>query len=221
MVSRPVRNDAGVTLAELVVVMALLGVVLAAVFTTVQVLSDSAGATTQNSTGANDMSYTMELLSKAVMGGRLLYASDQRVVFLTMTNDGGHEVQSVYATASADPSATVGQLVWERWSSDASGTAPVAGTHNVWVMSDNNANLYADTPIPLFSFYKDATDASLLSQVPPDRATAPDASLDAFVGTLPGGYNVQAIGRVRLTVAARFKEGIRDNFRDIVLRVRG
>jgi prepilin-type N-terminal cleavage/methylation domain-containing protein len=215
------RDDTGVTLTELVVVLALLGVVLTAVFTTVQVLSDSAAATTQNSTGTNDMSYTMELLSKAIMGGRLLYASDQRIVFLTTTDDGGREVQSVYATASVDPSATAGQLVWERWSCDESATAPVAGTYRVWVMSENNANLAPGAAVPLFAFYKDATDSSLMSELPPDKASAPDASVSAFLGTLPGGYNIQAIGRVRLRVAARFKEGVRDNFRDIVLRVRG
>lgn len=216
------RDDSGVTLTELVVVLALLGVMITAVFTTVQVLSGSASATTTNSTGANDMSYTMELLSKAVMGGRLLYASDQRIVFLTPTDDGGHEVQTVYARQSTNPSATAGELVWERWSSDDSGTVPVTGgAHTVWVMSESNANVTSSPEIPLFAFYKDATDSSIMGSTPPDMSATPDASVGAFCGTLPGGYNVTAIGRVRLRVASKFSEGVRDNYRDIVLRVRG
>lgn len=213
------RSDAGVTLTEMVVVLGLLVITIGVVFTTVDVLSGSARTTSTNSTAANDLSYTMELLSKTLMGSKVLYASDDRVVVL-VTASGGYEVQTIYVTASGTPSATVGELVWERWSSDASGTAPVGVEHIVWVMSENNANLTASPPIPLFAYYKDATDASQMASSPPDKSTAPDDSVAAFCGTLQGGYNVGAIGRIRLRVAARFSEGIRDNYRDIALRVR-
>jgi len=214
------RNDVGLTLTEMVIVLALLGVTITAVFTTVQVLSLSARSTTTNSTAANDLSFTMELLSKQIMGSRLLYASDQRIVLLASMDDGSYQVQSIYTTPSVDPSAAVGQLVWERWSSDASGTAPAGSTHTLWAMSENNTNLYTSPETPLFEFYKAASDSSLMATTPPDKSSSPDASVAAFVGTLPGGYSVTAIGRVRLRVSSRFTEGVRDNSRDIVLRIR-
>jgi hypothetical protein len=53
-----------------------------------------------------------------------------------------------------------------------------------------------------------------------DKATTPDTSVSAFAGTLPGGYPVSAIGRIRLHVATALNDGVRDDTRDIALRVR-
>jgi len=44
--------------------------------------------------------------------------------------------------------------------------------------------------------------------------------MSAFAGTLPGGYPISAVGRIRLHVLAAFNNGMRDDTRDIVLRVR-
>lgn len=216
------RGDAGLSLTEMVIVVALLGVALGVVFTAVQVLMRSANTITDNGTASNDLSDTMQLLSKGLMDGKVLYADDNRIVVLNHLNDGSYELSSVLASGTPGPDGTGGQLVWERWSTDASATAPAAGSSpSRWVMSERNANLATATPIPLFSYYRDATDASVMSVSSGEKATVSDASLANFVGVLPGGYTVSAIGRIRLHVATSSSGGIRDDSRDITLRVRG
>jgi len=204
----------------MIVVVAILGLVLGAVFGAVQVLTSSARVNTENGSAANDLSHTMGLLSKTLMNARVLYADDYRIVVLNRLGDGTFNVESIYATAPTDPSSPRGRLVWERWSSDASGTVPVGAVHTLWEMSDRNANLSATPAIPLFAYYRAATDASILSADAGDKAIAPDSSVAAFVGTVPGGYTVSAIGRIRLHIAAALDSGIRDDSRDTVLRAR-
>jgi hypothetical protein len=220
MVRRMRDRDAGLSLTELVIVCALLGVALAAIFAMVQVLSKSASTNTSNGTASNDLSYTLEELSKSLMDSKVLYANDQRIVVVNALGNGAYEVSSVYATGSADPSVSIGRLVWERWSSNASGTATVGSSHTIWVMSEVNANVTTSSPVALFTYYKDATDASLMSAASGDKATATDLSVAAFTGALPGGYTVAAIGRIRLHPVAEFAGGVRDDTRDVVLRLR-
>jgi hypothetical protein len=202
----------------MVVVVALLGFTLASIFAVIQLLSQSAAMTTTDSSAANDLSYNMSLVSKAIMDSRVLYASDYRIVVLDQLDSGAYEVDSIYTTASAG--GLIGNLVWERWSTDASATAPT-GVHSQWVMSARDANLTSSAPTPLFEYFKDQTDASLMSAASGDEATAPVSSVAAFVGTMPGGYTISAIRRVRLHVATLFTHGIRDDTRDILLRMGG
>lgn len=216
MVSRR-RDDAGLSLTELVVVVGLLGVVIGVVFAAMNVLTRAASSTTADGLGVSGFTNTMELVSKTVMGSRVLYAGDQRIVILTTMDDGSHQVQSVYAAPAATPTATAGMLVWERWSSDASGSTAIGGLHSVWVMSDVDANLSASPPVSLFTYFADATDASQLVTKQSDV----DTSATAFTGTLPGGYAVATIGRVRLRVAVQGASGVSVDQRDVVLRVKG
>jgi len=211
------RSDAGFSLVEMLLVVALLGTALSVVFGSVQVLTQSAASNMEASAAAHDLSYSMELLSKTIMNGRLMYASDYRVMVLTQRANGTYQMNAVYATASPDPAR--GRLVWERWESDSTGTTPVGTDHTLWAMSDRNVNTNVMPPIPLFEFYKDAADSSLMSGS--DLSATADPSLTAFVGELPGGYTVAAVGRIRLHVLAAFNAGMRDDTRDIVLRTRG
>lgn len=219
MVSAAARrtSDAGISLVEMLLVVALLGTALSVVFGSVQVLAGSAASNMEASAAAHDLSYSMEILSKTLMNGRLMYADDYRVMVLTQRPDGAYQMNSVYATASADPAR--GQLVWERWASDPAGLAPTGTDHTVWAMSDRNVNTTTSPPVPLFEFYKDASDASLMSAA--EKSASPDSSVSAFAGTLPGGHTVSAVGRIRLHVLAAFNAGMRDDSRDIVLRTRG
>jgi hypothetical protein len=221
MVTRRVDREAGLSLVELVTVLAILGVALAAIFAAIQVLTVSATSNTANSYGTNDLSYTMELVSRTLMDGKVLYANDAQVVVVNRLPNGTFEVDSIYATGSPDPAATSGRLVWERWSSNASGTAPAGNVHFVWVMSETDANMTTTPTVALFSYYKDATDASVMSAASGDKATTPDTSLTPFTGTLPGGYTVSAIGRIRLHAVASFATGVRGDTRDTTLRMRG
>jgi prepilin-type N-terminal cleavage/methylation domain-containing protein len=217
MVTR-LRQDGGFSLVEMMLVVGLLGVVLAVVFGSVQVLTTSAANNMEESAAAHDLSYSMELLSKTLMGGKVLYAGDYRLVVLTQDPAGAWLVNSISATAAVGSTATRGTLVWEKWGSDPTGSTKVGSYHNVWVMSDRNVNLSATPPISLFAYYRDATDAGLMGGA--DKSSTPDTSVSAFLGTLPGGYAVSAIGRIRLRVATALNDGVRDDTRDIVLRSR-
>lgn len=192
------RNpDGGFSLVEMMLVVALLGTVLAVVFGGVGLLTTSTANSTEESAAAHDLSYSMELLSKPLMSGRLLYAGDYQVNVLTQRADGTYEMNSIFATAT--PGAVRGSLVWQRWSSNASGTVAPGAVPTRWVMSDRNMNRI--TPqAPLFSYYRNATNESTVS-------------------VSAGAYVVSEVRRIRLHVLAGFNEGVRDDFRDVVPRV--
>jgi prepilin-type N-terminal cleavage/methylation domain-containing protein len=220
MVTRRELRDRGFSLTEMMFVVVLLGAVLGAAYAALGVLTQSASTTTANSAGANDLSYSMELIGRTLMNGQLLYASDYRVVMLNELDNGTYEVDSIYATPSPAPNAVSDELIWEKWSSNTSGTAPVGSVHASWVMSDTNANLTSSPQVPLFQYFKDSTDTSTSVMSAADKSGSPDASLAAFMGTLPGGYTVSAIGRIRLHAVATVNGGVQGDTRDTILRVR-
>jgi prepilin-type N-terminal cleavage/methylation domain-containing protein len=216
------RRDDGFSLVEMMFVVALLGTALAAVFGAVNVLAQSASNNMEQSAAARDLAYSMELLSKTItssMSVKVLYASDYQLVVLAQDASGSWQVNSISATLGVAPGATRGSLVWEKWGSDPTGTTKVGTYHNVWPMSDRNMNRYATPPIPLFTYYSSATDLGLMGAA--EKSAAPDTSLSAFLGTLPGGYTATQVGRIRLHVATALNNGVRDDSRDIVLRFRG
>jgi len=189
------RADRGFTLVEMMVVIGLLGTVIGVIFGAVQVLSTSASTSMEESASAHDLSYSMEVLSKALMSGRVVYADDYQVQIVTTVTAGVYQLQSIYATST--PGATRGSLVWERWSSDANGTHGAATTFHA-EMSDRNMNTIAPQ-VPLFAYYTGTT----------DDTTAPVSA---------GVYAATQIRRIRLTVAAAFGTGVRKDSRDIYLR---
>ena len=217
MNARNAGRDGGFSLVEMVIVMGLLGTTLAVVFGAVNLLTLSTSTSTEESAAAHDLSYSMELLSKAIMGGTVLYANDNQLVVLTRSSGASWQVSSITATRGADPASTRGRLIWERWSSDASGTAPTGTLHSVWVMSDRNVNRDATSPIALFAYYRSSTDSGLMSAG--DRLISSGSRASAFTGILPDGYLPTAVRRVRLHVASAFNAGVRDDLRDIVLRL--
>ncbi len=213
---RRAPHDSGFSLVELVIVMGLLGTTLAVVFGAVNVLTLSASTSTEESAAARDLSYSMELLSKTLMGSKVLYASDNQIVVLTQVGGSAWQVSSIIATAGVAPAATRGQLIWERWSSDASGTAPSGASHVVWLMSDRNVNRYTTPATTLFTYYK-STDATLTAAA--DWNSSAGTRVAAFTVTPSGGYTVTGITRIRLHIASAFNAGVHDDYRDVVLRL--
>jgi len=218
MNARNAGRDGGFSLVEMVIVMGLLGTTLAVVFGAVNLLTLSTSTSTEESAAAHDLSYSMELLSKTLMGSEVLYAGDYQIVVRTQTGSSAWEVSSITSTTGVDVTATRGQLIWERWSSDASGTAPAAGSHVVWVMSDRNVNQYPPKTV-LFTYYT-STDATLTTAAAADWNKSAGNRVSAFIVALSGvgGYTVTGITRIRLHIASAFNAGVHDDFRDIVLR---
>ena len=215
MMTTRTRRDEGFSLVELVLVVALLGTTLGLVYGAVQVLTKSASTSTEESAAAHDLSYSMELLSKTLMGSRVLYANDYQVVVLTQVASSAWQVSSITATTGVAPASTRGRLIWERWSSNASGTAQVSGSHVVWVMSDRNVN--RSTATLLFTYYK-STDATLTTSA--DWNSLAGDRVSAFTTAPSDGYKVTTgIARIRLHIASAFNAGVRDDSRDIVLRL--
>ena len=188
------HSDRGFTLVEMMFVVALLGIVLGVVFGAVQVLTTSASTSMEESASAHDLSYSMELLSKALMAGtKVLYADDYRLEMVTQKTAILYERQSIYATPTLDP--TRGSLVWTRWSSDDSGTVTPGATPTFnWVVSDRNLN--SVTPkVPLFAYY--------------------DSSNTTMTATA-GVYAVAQVKRIHLRVLVAFNAGVREDSRDVV-----
>jgi len=201
------RRDGGFSLVELLLVVALLGTTIGVMYSALQVLTMSASTSTEESAAAHDLSYSMELLSKTLMGSQVLYANDTQIVLLSQVGAGTWQVSSIAATAGPTPR---GGLIWQRWSSNASGTVSVGAPYTRWVMSDRNAN--QSSSISLFSYY------SATNTVLTQKFTTADTRATAVVDPLPPGYAPTDIKRIRLHIATTFNTGIRDDFRDIALR---
>ena len=189
------HSDRGFTLVEMMFVVGLLGIVLGVIYGAVQVLTTSAATSMEESASAHDLSYSMELLSKALMAGtEVTYADGYRLDMKTTQNaDGSYELQSIYATIPPNPTSTsdttAGLLVWTRSLLNADGTAIGGNPTFNWVVSDRNMN--AVDRKPLFTYY---------------------AQNDTTMTVVPGVH----VTRIHLYVSVLFNKGRRDDSRDVV-----
>jgi prepilin-type N-terminal cleavage/methylation domain-containing protein len=212
------RHTEGFTLVELLIVVALFGLVIAAMFTVLQALSRMTTDSVEQSTASRDLSYQMEILSKTIMQGNIVYANDD-VVFLHTRAGTGYRMSKVYVDTVTTNGVTRGRLVVDRWSANALGTTATSAMTR-WVVSDRNGNLLvplADRQ-PLFRYYVDGLDTSLLLATA--RASTDTTALASFVGNLPGGYPLGNLRRLRLTVVTSQSSGtlFRDASRDVRVR---
>jgi prepilin-type N-terminal cleavage/methylation domain-containing protein len=212
------RHTEGFTLVELLIVVALFGMVVAAMFTVVQALSRMTTDSVEQSTASRDLSYQMEVLSKTIMQGNIIYANDD-VVYLHTRAGTGYRMSKVYVDTVTANGVTTGRLVVDRWATNAAGTAPTSAMTR-WVVSNRNGNLLvplADRQ-PLFSYYVDNLDTNVLLATGKESTLA--TSLAGFVGNLPGGYPRADIRRLRLTVVTSQSSGtlFRDASRDVRVR---
>jgi len=219
MVRRREGFDAGFTLVEMLVVVALLGVTLSGVYAVVFAVSTGVAQNMDQVSAAQDLAYNMEVLTKTVQESKLVYASDNRLLMLVQTGAGIYQMNEVYVTTGTSGASDREKLVWEKWNTDASGSAPIDSFHNVWVVSDRNANLYTTPPSVLFAYFRDSADTSVMTLA--DLSTSSDTSLSSFiVEALPGGYPVATIGRVRVHLVSATVGASKDDTRDITLRLR-
>lgn len=133
-------SEDGFSLAELLVVLGLLGAVLAVAWAGLfgirmgdQIASDEGQA-------AAAFGDPMEEMSKILMQNTSIRAtSNNRIEVWTDRNaDGMPELNAFYATAG-------GELIYEWWQYNSTRTAVTR--HRSWTMSENNANLSSGTPL--------------------------------------------------------------------------
>jgi Tfp pilus assembly protein PilW len=211
------RRTEGFTVAEMMIAIALFGLVIAAVFTVVQALSRSATTSVDQSNASRDLSYQLEILSKTIMQGKVIYANDD-VVFLRTRTNTGFRMNKVFVDTITQNGRVKGRLVVHRWNTNAAGTAPSGSGETTWVVSDLNGNLLTSPPTVLFAYFRSHRDTDVL--VAADKSPTPDTTLSAFVGTLPGGYSAGAITRLRLTAVTSQSSGtvFRSDSRDVAVR---
>lgn len=139
------HDDAGFTLTELLAVVGLMGVVIAAAWGGMYVVAKSNAQTTAQSNAAHSFADPMEEISKMLMQNLSVSSTDPyRVEVWTDRNmDGQPELDAFYAAS--------GQLVYERWGYNSART--VVLNHYKWVMSPANGNNYGGTMVPLFTYY--------------------------------------------------------------------
>jgi prepilin-type N-terminal cleavage/methylation domain-containing protein len=187
--ARTREQDSGFTLAELLVVASLMGIILAASWLAFSAITASDKVTSSATAAAHDMSDPLESISKTVMqnngfnitlvppGVTAVTPTAYRMLVWTNRNlsTSTAELDAFYANSA-------GELVWERWLYNSNKTAFT--THVKWVMTTANANVEKNKP--LFT-YLDATGAAItdMNQVP---AKTRSVRVDAVAKLADGKY---------------------------------
>ena len=171
---RHIRSDEGLSLSELLVVVGMLGVVLAAAWGGFFALTRSDVVNTAQSQAAHDFSDPMEWMSKIVMQET---AMDSVGTTPNSINPGPYAI-GVWTNRNADTTPelnnisvdTAGDLVWESWVYDSSRLNVLPGTHNKWVVSSTNSNRTVSPNVPLFT-YLDSQDTTITDMTTVSSAT--------------------------------------------------
>lgn len=138
------KDDAGFSLTELIVVVGLLPIVLAMAWGGLMYATTSSAVSTTQGTAARDFGNPMEQMSRVLMQNTsIAVAESNRIEVLTDRNmDGLPESNIFYVTAD-------NRLVFERLTKDSAGT--VVLSRNTWVLSTSNKNVSSNAP--LFVYY--------------------------------------------------------------------
>ena len=144
-------NDAGFSLTELVVVVGLLPIVLAAAWGALSFVTKTNQVASIQGNAAHDFADPMEQMSSIIMQNNAIKSADpNRIEVWTDRNmDGAPELDAFYVTADK-------KLIFERWAYNSSRTTVLS--HHLWEMSVTNFNV--DSATPLFTYY-DASGAPI------------------------------------------------------------
>ena len=159
------RREDGFTLAELIVVIALLGVVLSIAWAGMLVINRGAEVNAAAATAARDASEPVEQISKALMQNNMMAATDMNgdnptgadaiTVWTNPTLGPNPQMNTFYTVLGADGNY---ELKWRKWVTTSNMTTIVSDS--TWTMSYNNANKIVG--VPLFTYY-DASGTVLAS----------------------------------------------------------
>lgn len=159
-----VRDTKGYSLAEMLVVVVLLGMILGVVYLLVGANSGATGAAQTMSVAAQDLSSPMETISRIVMQQTSMTNTTPYSLeaWTDQDMDGAREKHSFRAQPD-------GQLVWERWEYHPTSPATVL-EHRLMVMSKRNANQVSATP--LFRYFgEDGSEITNMEIAPSDAFT--------------------------------------------------
>ena len=159
------RGDSGLTLAELLVVVSVIGFVLAAAWSANFAINKASGVNQLTQQAAHDFGNSMEFMSKLIMqetsiataGSPVTYGANPgpyTLTFWTIHYDdtttpptSWPKLNKLYVTGSAT---TAGDLVWESWDYNAAMTT--ASNHKtVTLLKGTNTNI--KNGLPLFRYY--------------------------------------------------------------------
>lgn len=212
------RDNRGFTLVELLVVISLFTLVVFILFAIVDSITTMSAKASDEASASRDLSYQVEILSKMIMQGKVLYADDNNLYVKTSASSGTY-INNLYVDTVTSGGVTTGRLVHRRWTVNTAGTGPVSGSLRTWVVSETNGNLLTQPVTNLFRYYRDDIDSNVLTTA--DRSSAPFNDLSAYAGTLPGAYNRGSIYRIRLHVVTSQGSGalMKRDHRDIWVRM--
>jgi len=190
------RHDsaaAGFTLSEVLVVLALLGLVLAAAWSGMLVINRSAAVNERNASAAKDLSEPLEQISKALMQNNMISSSDIKgsnptgadtISVWTNPTLGAHPELDTFMTVPGGDDGQY-QLLWRRWVTTSD--MKTIESSNTWVMSYSNANKTVN--VPMFTYY-DASGTVLTAAENIPSSTR--YVVVRIVAALPGGSTVEA-----------------------------
>jgi len=159
------HRDDGFSLTELLVVVALLGIILSIVYMMLGTSSSMTAANDAFSAQAQGLSDSPELVSMIVMQHNNLSnpTSNSLEVWTDRDLDGDPEKHSFRAESA-------NRLVWEQWEYSKTNSTQVL-SYNKWVMSEKNKNISAG--VPLFRYYNKAgTQITAMDAVASDAYSA-------------------------------------------------
>ncbi len=152
---RRYRDDAGFTLSELIVVMALLGVVLAVVYGSSYAMIRASGVSDRQARFTNEVASPLLVMdTMLVQNSAIEAAGPYRIVFVT-DRDLDNRMERVTIEARSD-----GRLRYNVVELNPQRTAVVSVVQD-WIMSENNVNVAQG--VPLFRYFGATADAEITS----------------------------------------------------------
>jgi prepilin-type N-terminal cleavage/methylation domain-containing protein len=154
------HSEEGFTLAELMIVVGLLGFILAAGYAGMFVLNRGSATTGSQDKAAHDFADPLEQMSKILMQSYPIQLPVPRGDDHSLPSNSDYCIEA-WSAVDGDPHPrlsafyvdSAGELVWDLWVYRSDHSEPPISGPRRWVMSTNNANLTTNPHTPLFQYF--------------------------------------------------------------------